>query len=117
MNTEEELYNNFAGLIYAIVMADNIYDAEEKRLLERFSSGHPLSKFLEPYFSTSDFKEVSIIGSYKKIVRLADDVSIKNDDITYMIGILEALSKVSKEPKGETLIETVVEQLKNKFLG
>ena len=94
MESKEKVFEAFAELIYAVIMADGEIKEPEKSLVTNIVINHPISVYIDAHLA-SGVKNTSIVQSF---LHTLDVCKEHGNDIEYsfLLNILIEISKVSE---------------------
>lgn len=110
----ESIYDAFARMIYAIIIADGVIDKEEKRIIESKVKGKEVEKFLDAYISSNE--EHLIIESYQNLLHACRDYgpTAEYSDLIDILNNIKSVSAVIDEDDAE-ILDSIISNLKQKL--
>ena len=112
--TFEQVYDAFARMIYAIIIADGVIDREEKKIIEDQVAGKDIEKYLDAYINSNE--EYLIIESYKNLINACRDYG-NSDEYSELIEILNQIKGVSSviDEDDAEILDSIISNLKHKL--
>lgn len=113
--TKDRLYDAFAKLIYAVVMADGVIKEQEKAVIASIVKDHPVSKDIQRYFD-SNLKGLSIAQSFLHAIEICKEYG-KDQEFPFLIQVVDEISHVSEglDRNSTGLLSEFVESFKKRF--
>ncbi len=112
--TFDRVYDAFARMIYAIIIADGVIDKNEKRIIEDHVEGKEIEEYLEKYINSDE--EYLIIESYQNLINACRDYG-QSDEYSELIGILHEIKGVSAviDEDDAEILDSIISNLKHKL--
>lgn len=110
----ESVYDAFARMIYAIVIADGVIDKDEKKIIEDKVKGKEIESFLNHYIESEE--EHFIIESYQNLLHACRDFGPSNE-YSSLIDILNSIKTVSSviDEDDAEIMDSIISNLKHKL--
>lgn len=112
--TFEKVYDAFARMIYAIIIADGIIDKEEQRAIERHIQGKEIEKHLDRYIEKGE--EYLIIESYQNLINACREHG-NSEEYSELIEILNQFKNISEvlDEDDAEILDSIISNLKHKL--
>ena len=109
-----KVYDAFARMIYAIIIADGVIDSNERRIIENHVKGKEVEEFLESYISSKE--EYLIIESYQNLINACREFGF-TEEYSELINILNQIKKVSEviDEDDAEILDSIISNLKHKL--
>lgn len=116
MESKKKVYEAFAELIYAVVMADGEVKDPEKSLITNIVSSHPIAADIQNHLA-SGAKNTSIVQSFLYTLDVCKEHG-RDEEYSFLLNILVQISKVSEGVDNEDggFFAEFVANFKKRFL-
>jgi hypothetical protein len=94
MESKKKVYEAFAELIYAVVMADGEVKGAEKSLITSIVANHPIAVEIQSLLA-SGVKNTSIVQSFLHTLDMCKEHG-QDEEYSFLLNILIEISKVSE---------------------
>jgi hypothetical protein len=113
-NGFEKVYDAFAKMIYAIVIADGVIDENEKKIIEDKVEGKEIETYLEKYIANGE--EHLIIESYQNLLNACRDFGPSKEygELIDVLNDIKTVSAVIDEDDAE-ILDSIISNLKDKL--
>lgn len=108
------MYDAFARMIYAIVIADGVIDQDEKEIIEEKVRGKEIESYLNKYISSGE--EHLIIESYQNLLHACRDFG-PSEEYAELIDVLNDIKTVSAviDEDDAEILDSIISNLKDKL--
>jgi uncharacterized tellurite resistance protein B-like protein len=116
MVSKKEVYEAFAELIYAVIMADGVVKDPEKALIKAIVVNHPIAQNIQLHLE-SGVKNTSIVQSFLHTLDVCKNHG-QDNEYSFLLNILIEISKVSEGVDSEEggFFAEFVDNFKKRFL-
>ena len=116
MESKKKVYEAFAELIYAVIMADGEVKEPEKSLITNIVINHPIAADIHAQLE-SGVKNTSIVQSFLHTLDVCKEHG-KDEEYSFLLNILVEISKVSEGVDSEEggFFSEFVANFKKRFL-
>ena len=115
MDSKEKVYDAFAELIYAVVIADGKISGTEKKVISDVIQGHLIKIDIQKYFD-SKITGISIVQSFLNTFEVCKQHG-KDSEYPFLLKILEDVSRVSEglNKDEDNLLEEFISSFRSRF--
>ena len=117
MYSKEKVYDAFAELIYAVVIADGKITASEEEVISKVIEGHSIKLDIQKYFDSKS-KNISIAQSFMNTFGVCKEHG-KDPEYPFLLHIVEDVALVSEglNKDEDNLLSEFISSFKLKFLA
>ncbi len=110
----DRVYDAFARMIYAIIIADGVIDKNEKRIIEDHVEGKEIEEHLEKYINSNEVH--MIIESYQNLINACREYGY-SEEYSELIGVLNEIKSVSSviDEDDAEILDSIISNLKLKL--
>lgn len=110
----DRVYDAFARMIYAIIIADGVIDKNEKRIIEDHIEGKEIEEHLEKYINSDE--EYLIIESYQNLINACREYG-HSEEYSELIEVLIQIKGVSGviDKDDAEILDSIISNLKVKL--
>ena len=117
MYSKEKIYDAFAELIYAVVIADGKITQKEEEVISKVIKEHSIKLDIQKYFD-SKVKNISVAQSFMNTFEVCKQHG-NDSEYPFLLKILEDISQVSEglNKDEDNLLSEFVGSFKKRFLA
>ncbi len=110
----DKVYDAFARMIYAIIIADGVIDSDEKSVIEQKVKGKEIEAYLNDYIKNRE--EFLIIESYQNLINECREFGYSEEynDLIDILNQIKTVSAIIDEDDAE-ILDSIISNLKHKL--